>query len=296
VTDRYAVMGNPVAHSKSPRIHAAFARQTGQDLEYGALLVEPGTFDERVQRFFDAGGKGLNITVPFKQEAWALANLRSPQAELAGAVNTLLRDEAGRLQGHNTDGIGLVRDIVQNHGGELRGKSILILGAGGATRGIVLPLLQEGVARICIANRTVSKAEELAQLFATHGALHRTAHNSPQGALTACGFEQLRGQQFDWVLNATAASLQGELPPLPEDLLHANSCCYDLMYATEPTIFCRWAEGHGAQKALDGLGMLVEQAAEAFWLWRGVRPDTTPVLAELRKGEVSLLRQGFDPG
>jgi shikimate dehydrogenase len=292
VTDRYAVMGNPVAHSKSPRIHAAFARQTGQDLEYGALLIEPGTFDERVQRFFEASGKGLNITVPFKQEAWALSDIRSPQAELAGAVNTLLRDEAGRLQGHNTDGIGLVRDIVQNHGGELRGKSILILGAGGATRGIVLPLLQEGVARICIANRTVSKAEELAALFSANGAAKAAAH----GSVSACGFAQLRGQQFDWVFNATAASLHGELPPLPDDLLHANSWCYDLMYATEPTIFCRWAEGHGARKALDGLGMLVEQAAEAFWLWRGVRPDTAPVLADLRKGEVSLLRQGFDPG
>ncbi|MDY6982818.1 MAG: shikimate dehydrogenase [Pseudomonadota bacterium] len=273
MTDRYAVMGNPVAHSKSPRIHAAFAKQCSQDLEYAALLVEPGTFNERVRAFFDAGGKGLNITVPFKQEAWELADVRSPQAELAGAVNTLLRDEIGRMQGHNTDGIGLVRDIVQNHGGELRDKAILILGAGGATRGIVLPLLHEGPARICIANRTVSKAEELAALFAPHG------------NVSACGgFEELRGQQFDWVLNATAASLQGELPPLPDDLLHANSWCYDLMYASEPTIFCRWAAAHGACKALDGLGMLVEQAAEAFWLWRGIRPDTAPVLAELRRG------------
>ncbi|HEY0962418.1 MAG TPA: shikimate dehydrogenase [Pseudomonadales bacterium] len=272
VTDRYAVMGNPVAHSKSPRIHAAFAKQTAQDLEYAALLVEPGTFDERVRAFFAAGGKGLNITVPFKQEAWSLADIRSPQAELAGAVNTLLRDEAGRMQGHNTDGIGLVRDIVQNHGGQLRDKTILILGAGGATRGIVLPLLQQGPARICIANRTVSKADELAALFATHG------------TVSACGFDQLGGQHFDWVLNATAASLQGELPPLPDGLLHGTSWCYDLMYASEPTIFCRWATAHGACKAIDGLGMLVEQAAEAFWLWRGIRPDTAAVLADMRKG------------
>lgn len=272
MTDRYAVMGNPVAHSKSPRIHTAFARQCGQDLEYAALLVEPGTFAARVEKFFAAGGKGLNVTVPFKQEAWALADIRSPQAELAGAVNTLLRDEAGRLQGHNTDGIGLVRDIMQNHGGRLRGASLLILGAGGATRGIVLPLLQQEPARLCIANRTVSKAEELAALFAAHG------------PVSACGFEQLRGERFDWVLNATAASLQGELPPLPEALLHAQSWCYDLMYGSEPTIFCRWAAQHGAHRALDGLGMLVEQAAEAFWLWRGVRPDTAPVLEQLRAG------------
>lgn len=273
MTDRYAVMGNPVAHSKSPRIHSAFAAQTGQDLEYGALLVEAGTFPERVEAFFDQGGKGLNITVPFKQEAWELADVRSPQAQLAGAVNTLLLDAAtGLLHGHNTDGIGLVRDILQNHGGVLRGKSLLILGAGGATRGILLPLLEQKPASICIANRTVRKAEELAALF------------KPHGTVTSCGFDGLKGQRFDWVINATAASLQGELPPLPDDLLAANSWCYDLMYSTDPTIFCRWAKEHGASRALDGLGMLVEQAAEAFWLWRGVRPDTAPVLALLRGG------------
>lgn len=272
MTDLYAVMGFPVAHSKSPRIHAAFARQTGQDLEYRALPVEPGTFPARVQQFFAEGGKGLNITVPFKQEAWALARVRSPQAELAGAVNTLLQDSTGQLHGHNTDGIGLVRDILQNHGGQLAGASILVLGAGGATRGILLPLLQQQPARLCIANRTVSKAEELAQLFRVHG------------TVAACGFEALHGQRFDWVLNATAASLQGELPPLPAGLVHAQSWCYDLMYGNEPTIFCRWAQQNGAFKALDGLGMLIEQAAEAFWLWRGVRPDTAPVLADLRKG------------
>jgi shikimate dehydrogenase len=263
-------MGSPVAHSKSPRIHAAFARQTGQDLDYAALLVEPGTFAARVEQFFGDGGKGLNITVPFKQEAWELASVRSPQAELAGAVNTLLQDADGQLHGHNTDGIGLVRDILHNHGGTLAGKSILVLGAGGATRGILLPLLQQQPARICIANRTASKAEELATLFSAHG------------RVAACGFAALQGQSFDWVLNATAASLQGELPPLPAGLVRTHSWCYDLMYGNEPTIFCRWAEQHGAHQALDGLGMLVEQAAEAFWLWRGVRPDTAPVLRLLR--------------
>ncbi len=270
MTDHYAVMGNPVAHSKSPRIHAAFAQQTNQDLDYSALLVEPGTFPARVHTFFAEGGKGLNITVPFKQEAWELARVRSPQAELAGAVNTLLQDKEGRIHGHNTDGMGLVRDILQNHGGQLAGKTILVLGAGGATRGILLPLLQQRPARICIANRTVSKAEELATLFSAHG------------NVSACGFNALQNQSFDWVLNATAASLHGELPPLPAGLVHKQSWCYDLMYGNEPTIFCRWAQQHGAHKALDGLGMLIEQAAEAFWLWRGVRPDTAPVLRALR--------------
>lgn len=271
MTDHYAVMGNPVGHSKSPRIHAAFAQQTQQDLDYDALLVETGTFRARVEQFFSGGGKGLNITVPFKQEAWELAHVRSPQAELAGAVNTLLQHADGCLHGHNTDGSGLVRDITQNHHGVLRGKSILVLGAGGATRGILLPLLEQEPTRICIANRTLSKAKELAGLFKS------------RGNVSAHGFDGLKGQNFDWVLNATAASLQGELPPLPPSLIHAQSWCYDLMYGSEPTIFCRWAVQQGAQRALDGLGMLVEQAAEAFWLWRGVRPDTAPVLRSLRE-------------
>lgn len=269
MTDRYAVMGNPVAHSKSPRIHAEFARATGQDLVYDAQLVELDRFASALAGFFGNGGKGLNITVPFKQEAWALAQDKSEQAALAGAVNTLfMRD--GRLQGHNTDGIGLVRDITQNHGGSLANKRILVLGAGGATRGILLPFLQQNPASICVANRTVGKADELAQVFAPHG------------KITACGFDALSGQQFDWVINATAASLQGELPPLPETLLASDAWCYDLMYAKEPTVFCRWATRQGAVRSLDGLGMLVEQAAEAFWLWRGVRPQTAGVLQLLR--------------
>lgn len=268
MTDRYAVMGNPVAHSKSPRIHAQFAHETQQDLVYQALLVETGHFAQAVKDFFASGGKGLNITVPFKQEAWALAQDKSEQAALAGAVNTLfMKDD--RLQGHNTDGIGLVRDIVQNHGGTISGKSLLILGAGGATRGILLPLLQQGPASICIANRTVSKAAELAALFA------------PYGQTSACGYDALQGQQFDWIINASAASLQGELPPLPNELLAPSAWCYDLMYAKEPTVFCQWATRQGAARSIDGLGMLVEQAAEAFWLWRGVRPPTAGVLASL---------------
>ncbi len=268
MTDRYAVMGNPVAHSKSPRIHAQFARETNQDLVYEALLVEPGSFERAVTEFFASGGKGLNITVPFKQEAWALAQDKSEQAALAGAVNTLFMSD-NRMQGHNTDGIGLVRDIMQNHGGTLSGKRLLILGAGGATRGILLPLLQQQPASICIANRTVTKAAELATLFA------------PYGKTKACGYDALSGLHFDWVINATAASLQGELPPLPDDLLAPAAWCYDLMYAKEPTVFCQWATRHRAARSLDGLGMLIEQAAEAFWLWRGVRPPTAAVLASL---------------
>jgi len=272
MTDRYAVMGNPVAHSLSPRIHAQFARESGHDLAYGTLLVESGHFAEAAKNFFAAGGKGLNITVPFKQEAWALAEQHSQQAALAGAVNVLFCDAQGRLQGHNTDGIGLVRDITRNHGGVLAGKSVLILGAGGATRGILLPILQEKPAAVCIANRTVSKAEELVRLFA------------PYGNVSACGYEEMPGQHFDWVINATAASLQGELPPLPSGLLNAGAWCYDLMYSKEPTVFCQWAQQHGAHKSLDGLGMLVEQAAESFLLWRGVRPPTTAVLTALKAG------------
>jgi shikimate dehydrogenase len=277
MTDRYAVMGNPVGHSKSPRIHAQFARETGQDLHYGAELVALDDFEAAATKFFADGGKGLNITVPFKQQAWALAEQRSAMAELAGAVNTLFPDAQGRLQGHNTDGIGLVRDIKQNHGGTLTGKSVLVLGAGGATRGILLPLLQERPALIRIANRTMSKAQELEALFAPH-AVEVGAH------LAACGFGDLVGQHFDWVINATAASLQGDLPPLPNDLLNPAAWCYDLMYAAEPTVFCRWGAQHGAAKTLDGLGMLVEQAAEAFYLWRGLRPSTAAVLASMRAG------------
>ena len=269
MTDQYGVMGNPVAHSKSPLIHAAFAQQADQQLEYKALLVEPGTFASRVQEFFSQGGKGLNITVPFKQEAWELASVKSADATLAGAVNTLLQDRHGILHGHNTDGIGLVRDILQNQAGILAGKAILILGAGGATRGILLPLLQQRPARICIANRTVNKAVELSDIFASYG------------NVDAYGYQDLEGQSFDWVINATSASLQGELPPLSAHLLRGDAWCYDLMYGAEPTIFCRWAKQHGA-KALDGLGMLVEQAAESFWLWRGIRPGTDLILRDLR--------------
>lgn len=269
--DRYAVMGNPISHSKSPLIHARFAAQTGQALVYEAILVELGNFPAAVARFRAAGGKGLNVTVPFKQEAWALAKRRSARAERAGAVNTLRFEEGNGLYGDNTDGVGLVRDLKDNHGVELTGRRLLVLGAGGAVRGVLEPLLAEGPAQLVIANRTVTRAEELATAFVN------------LGPVQASGFEPLTDQQFDVVINGTAASLQGEVPPLPDGILAPEAVCYDMMYGREPTPFLRWATGAGAGQSLDGLGMLVEQAAESFYLWRGIRPLTAPVIAALRQ-------------
>ena len=271
MTDRYAVMGNPVAHSKSPAIHATFARQTGQDITYEALLVEEDGFTEAVTRFFEQGGKGLNITIPFKQEAWALAEVKSEGASLSGAVNTLYHNDEGSLTGHNTDGPGLLQDICGNHEGIIEGKDILVLGAGGAARGIMLPFLLEKPASIVVANRTWSRAQTLEEIFQRYGNIE------------ASTFEALEGRAFDWVINATSASLQGKLPPLPDSLLKEGAWCYDLMYGDSQTPFCSWAEAHGAEKTMDGLGMLVEQAAESFRLWRGVRPETASVIELLRR-------------
>ena len=269
--DRYAVMGNPIGHSLSPQIHNAFADETKQQLSYSTMLVELGQFTQTVSSFFNTGGKGLNVTVPFKQEAWALAEELSAEAEIAGAVNTLFKDQNDRLQGHNTDGIGLIRDIKNNHKSRLEGKNILVLGAGGATRGILLPLLREQPLHLCVANRTQSKAEELAVLF------------EGQGNVTSSGLDELGGMKFDWIINASSASLQGELPALKADILNAGAVCYDLMYAEEDTIFCQWARQAGADKVMDGIGMLVEQAAESFYLWRGVRPNTAYLIQGLKK-------------
>lgn len=268
-TDRYAVMGNPIAHSKSPLIHSLFAEQTGQSLRYEALLVPEDGFAEAVSGFFFRdGGKGLNITVPFKQQAWQLADQLSTRADLAGAVNTLtLKD--GALYGDNTDGVGLVRDLTNNHGVTLKDKRILILGAGGAARGVLLPLLEQQPASLHIANRTVSRAQELMERFAGHG------------RLSASGFDTLQ-DEFDVVINATAAGLGGEVPPLPEGVINEHCVCYDMMYASEPTAFVRYCTERNAASAIDGLGMLVEQAAESFRLWRGVMPETRPVIEALR--------------
>lgn len=270
--DAYGVMGNPIAHSKSPQIHAMFAQQTQQAMSYAAIYVELGTFPETVRQFVRDGGKGFNITVPFKQEAWAIADERSERAEFAGAVNTIAVRDDGSLYGDNTDGVGMVRDIVDNYGCVIRGKRVLVLGAGGAVRGVLGPLLAEQPASLVVANRTVERATELAELF------------KAKGTITACGFDDLAGRQFDVVINGTSASLQGELPPLPENILARGAWCYDMMYGAEPTPFMRWANQHGAAHSLDGLGMLVEQAAEAFHLWRNVRPQTAPVIKAIRDG------------
>jgi shikimate dehydrogenase len=270
MTDRYAVMGNPVAHSKSPRIHTLFAEQTGQDLAYEAILVEPGGLAAAVSGFLDRGGRGLNITVPFKEDAWALAATRSERAERAGAVNTLVLDAGGRHYGDNTDGAGLVRDLTANHGAAIGGRRVLLVGAGGAARGIIEPLLQERPALLLVANRTPGRAVELARRF---GSL---------GRIEGCGLDDLAGQSFDLVINATAAGLADTVPALPDSVVGGESWCYDMMYGDAPTAFVRWSMQRGAARALDGLGMLVEQAAESFSLWRGVRPETAPVIRALR--------------
>jgi len=266
--DRYGVMGNPVSHSKSPRIHTLFAEQTGQRLEYSAIHVDLGGFAQALGNFDASGGKGLNITVPFKQEAWALVDERSERAERAGAVNTI-KFENKRRYGDNTDGVGLVNDLTRNHQISLQGKRILLMGAGGAARGVLAPLLGEQPQHLVIANRTPDKAVALAAAFAD------------LGNITGCGFHELEDQQFELAINATAASLQGELPPLPEKLLAKAAVCYDMMYG-RTTPFMAWAAEHAAGLVLDGLGMLVEQAAESFYVWRGVRPHTAPVIELLR--------------
>ncbi len=270
MTERYAVFGNPIKHSKSPQIHTAFAESTQQDLTYEAICVPEGEFAEHVDSFLSGDGRGLNITIPFKQEAWDLADIRSPRAELAGAVNTLYRNDQGQLCGDNTDGIGMVRDIVSNHGGTIEGKRVLILGAGGAVRGVLQPVLEQNPAKLVIANRTASKAIELADLVAD------------LGDVIGCGYDTLGEECFDLVINGTAASLQGEVPPLPDNTLAENAWCYDMMYSAEPTAFCLWAEKMGAEKAIDGLGMLVEQAAQSFLIWRGVEPDSQAVIRQIR--------------
>jgi shikimate dehydrogenase len=268
--DRYGVMGNPVAHSKSPRIHALFAAQTRQDMEYRAILVERGGLADAVAEFATRGGRGLNITVPFKEDAWTLAALRSTRAERAGAVNTLVLHDSGKHFGDNTDGAGLVRDLRDNHRAMLRRARLLLVGAGGAARGVIEPLLQERPQLLVIANRTAEKAVELARAF------------SDVGHVEGCGLPDLEGQPFDIIINATAASLAGEVPALPASIVTPRSWCYDMMYGDQPTAFMDWSVARGAACALDGLGMLVEQAAESFYLWRKVRPETAPVIAALR--------------
>lgn len=267
--DRYAVIGNPIDHSKSPEIHTYFAEQTCQDLTYGKILADVGTFDEQAGKFFTNGGKGLNVTVPFKEDAFRYADILTERARLAGAVNTLVKQNDGKVLGDTTDGAGLVGDL-QSRGWTLRGRHILLLGAGGAVRGVTEALIQQQPAAVVIANRTVAKAEALAALF------------QPLGPVSACSFAELEGQHFDLVINGTSASLAGDLPPLPQGIVNSECAVYDMMYGAEFTPFLRWAQDQGAEQLADGLGMLVGQAAESFALWRGIRPEVKPVEEALR--------------
>ena len=271
MTDVYAVIGNPIAHSKSPRIHAEFARQTGEDLRYEAVLARRDGFAEAVVEFRAAGGKGLNVTVPFKLDAFALATERTERAVQAQAVNTLKFDGASAL-GDNTDGAGLVADLTGRLDFALDGKRVLIMGAGGAARGVILPLLRERPASIAIANRTVEKARALQRQF------------EPFGTVTSGGYAELSGRSFDLVVNATSAALAGELPPLPPGIFAPGALAYDMIYGPDHSRFEAHARKDGAARIADGLGMLVAQAAESFLLWRGVRPDTAPVI-DLLRGE-----------
>ena len=269
--DRYAIMGYPIAHSKSPYIHTVFAAQTGERLRYKAICVEPGTFAEAVAAFQDTGGRGLNVTLPFKEEAFAIADVASERATQAGAANTLCFDPAGKRQADNTDGIGLVRDLRDNHGIELAGMRVLLLGAGGAARGVVAPLLAAEPQSLVIANRAHERAVDLAHRFYAIG------------PVSALALDAVEGREFDLLINATSASLQNQVPDIPPSAVAKGGCCYDMMYAADPTPFMRWARDSAARLSVDGTGMLIEQAAEAFHLWRGVRPQTREVVVALRK-------------
>lgn len=268
--DRYAVFGNPIAHSKSPQIHTMFAEQTGQSLIYTAELAEIGQFDQAVKNFIDHGGKGLNVTVPFKEDAWNCAAQRSPRAQRAGAVNTLKLKDDSSLFGDTTDGIGLLHDLTQNHAVQIKDQDILLIGAGGAVRGVLQALLEQQPASLLIANRTKHKAVQLADDF------------SDLGAINGCGLDEINAARFDLVINGTSASLQGDLPPIPETIFKPDASSYDMMYSAQATPFMQWSSIHGAKQVFDGLGMLVEQAAESFYIWRGVKPETTPVIEQLR--------------
>ena len=273
MTDHYAVVGNPVAHSKSPEIHAAFARETGQNMDYVRLLAPLDGFSRTVQTFRAAGGRGVNVTVPFKLEAYDFADEVSQRAKDAEAANCL-RFDGESVHADNTDGVGLIRDIVHNLGVALSGKRILLLGAGGAAQGVIAPLLEHEPSILTIANRTVDKALRLAEMF-------RRKPAADASVLCGLPFSDLAGHHFDVVINATSTSLQGEMPPLPDEAFAAGTLAYDMMYGAVPTPFLAFAQARGARVA-DGLGMLVEQAAESFLLWRGVRPQTATVIALLR--------------
>ncbi|MGR5332858.1 shikimate dehydrogenase [Photobacterium damselae] len=269
--DKYAVFGHPIAQSKSPYIHTLFARQTGQQMSYEAILAPLDGFQTALDDFLAAGGRGCNITVPFKEQAYRAATQLTERARLAGAVNTLKLLDDGVLLGDNTDGEGLVQDLLA-HQVTLENQRILLIGAGGAARGVILPLLAQNPQQLVIANRTYDKAQALADTFATFG------------NITAMDNETLALQDgFDVVINSTSASLSGSVPDVPTSVITHHSCCYDMVYGAQPTAFNNWTSTLGASKNLDGLGMLVGQAAESFMLWRGLRPGAKQVQRELRR-------------
>jgi shikimate dehydrogenase len=269
-SDRYAVIGHPVSHSWSPFIHGMFAKQTDQNITYSRIEAESEEFERQVGAFFQTGGKGLNVTVPHKQVAAFVARFRTPRAEIAGAVNTLVAHDDG-IHGDNTDGTGLITDLTRNLGVDLADIRILVLGAGGAARGVLGPLLAAGPEYVELANRNEQRASVLANEFAT------------LGNVRGCGFDAISETPgFDLVLNATSASLQELVPPVPRAAIGPATLCYDMAYGKGDTAFTRWAKSIGAGRAECGWGMLVEQAAESFYLWRGIRPDTKPVLEAVR--------------
>lgn len=268
--DRYGVMGYPVSHSRSPVIHRLFALQTGQELQYELLQITPDKLNVAVRQFQRTGGKGLNITVPHKTEITKLCDHLTERASTAGAVNTVSFID-GEIYGDNTDGIGLLRDLAINLGVTLDGANILILGAGGATRGIIGPLLEMQPASLRIANRTMDKAQALAD------------HFSRSGPVSACRFNVVPvSEKYELIINATSAGVKGEVPPYPAAAVSPDTLCYDLSYGLKPTPFSVWAREQGAKRSVMGWGMLVEQAAESFSIWRGVRPDTAPVLKQMK--------------
>jgi shikimate dehydrogenase len=272
MTDRYAVIGNPIVQSKSPLIHSAFAQVTGQDIDYGKLLGPLGEFAATVDAFRASGGRGMNVTAPFKLDAFAYETDLGPSAQMAGAVNAM-KFEDDKVYAENFDGVGLVRDVVHNLGCPLQGRRVLILGAGGATRGALLPLLAEQPAELVIVNRTLAKAQEMAALA--------QQHQTGQVPVQGLGYADLQGQAFDVVLNASSSSLTAELPPLPVSVFAPGCLAYDLTYGKGLTPFLLLAQEAGVTRLADGVGMLAEQAAEAFAWWRGVRPDTAAVIAKL---------------
>ncbi|MEJ2043143.1 MAG: shikimate dehydrogenase [Reinekea sp.] len=264
--DRYAVIGHPITHSLSPQIHTLFAKQTQQDLQYEGIELPVTSFETRVWQLFKDGYCGFNVTVPFKMDAFDFVDEMTERAKRARAVNTLKKLDDGRIFGDTTDGVGLLKDLVENLHWEIKDKNILILGAGGAVRGVLEPLLGLDPKSIQVANRTLKKAEELGDEF-------------PE--ITPCTFDELSGQ-IDIIINGTSASLSGQVPPIDEALVNASTHCYDMMYGKESTAFLKWARQHGAQHCADGLGMLVAQAAESYEIWRNVRPQTKPVIDALR--------------